>query len=255
MSEKQTNYTIMEGYELPSHGKIYDQEVNPHIELRSMTARDEMKRLSPSTTPLKTLSDIIEGCCIEKPAIHVYDMGLGDYEYLLHKLRIVTYGENYKLNCRCSECGEVTEATAKLGETELNEIDLDKYEELKAFTLPASGHNIVLKNQTPHLLETIEAKTKEMNRKYKNAGLDFETYAKLICSIDSVNGNKLNQLDLEHLISGLAAKDMQKILNNIDAISRAFGLDTNIYVTCAKCGAEIKTFFRYGPDFFRPTEI
>ena len=123
------------------------------------------------------------------------------------------------------------------------------------FTLPASGHTIVLKTQTPHLLETIEAKTKEMNRKYKNAGLDFETYAKLICYIDSVNGNKLNQFDLEHLISGLAAKDMQKILNNIDAMSRAFGLDTNIYVTCAKCGAEIKTFFRHGPDFFRPAEI
>ena len=62
--EKQTNYTLMEGYELPSKGKIYDEPVNAHIELRSMTARDEMKRLAPSTTPLKTLADIIEGCML-----------------------------------------------------------------------------------------------------------------------------------------------------------------------------------------------
>ena len=57
--ERQTNYTIGEGVELPSKGLIYGKQVNPHIELRSMTARDEMKRLSPSTTQFKTLSDII----------------------------------------------------------------------------------------------------------------------------------------------------------------------------------------------------
>ena len=41
--ERQTDYTIMEGYELPSKGKIYAANVDPHVELRSMTARDEMK--------------------------------------------------------------------------------------------------------------------------------------------------------------------------------------------------------------------
>ena len=77
MSTRQTGFTIMEGYTLPSKGKIYSENVNPLIELRSMTAREEMRRLSPSSTPLKTLADIIEDCCIEKPAIHVYDMSLG----------------------------------------------------------------------------------------------------------------------------------------------------------------------------------
>ena len=105
MVERQTDYTIMEGYELPSKGKIYAENVNPHIELRSMTARDEMKRLSPSSTPLKTLADIIEDCFIEKPAIHVYDMCLGDYEYLLHRLRIVTYGDSYKSVCNGHDHG------------------------------------------------------------------------------------------------------------------------------------------------------
>ena len=45
--ERQTNYTIGEDFILPSGGKIYDKAVNPHVELRSMTARDEMKRASP----------------------------------------------------------------------------------------------------------------------------------------------------------------------------------------------------------------
>ena len=59
--ERQTNYTIGEGFILPSCGKIYDKAVNPNVELRSMTARDEMKRLSPSATQFKKLADIIEG--------------------------------------------------------------------------------------------------------------------------------------------------------------------------------------------------
>ena len=142
--ERQTDYTIMEGYELPSKGKIYTENVNPHIELRSMTARDEMKRLSPSSTPLKTLADIIEGCCIEAPAVHVYDMSLGDYEFLLHKLRIVTYGEDYKVALRCPECGEVIEAVTKLDQLGVKEYNEDEVKELQTFTLPKSNRLVTL---------------------------------------------------------------------------------------------------------------
>lgn len=255
MDERQTNYTIMEGYELPSKGKIYDKEVNPHIELRSMTARDEMKRLSPSTTPLKTLSDIIEGCCIEKPAIKVYDMCVGDYEFLLHRLRAVTYGENYSLICQCTDCREIVEAKADLSTLDVKEFDEDTYNNLKIFNLPVSDHIIELKTQTPRLLEEIEARAKEMQRKYKGATLDFDTYCKLLYSINTIDGARKNVLELENFVNNLAARDMQKILNNIDHLGKTIGLDNILYLTCPKCGAEIKTFFRYGPEFFRPTDL
>ena len=112
--ERQQNFTVAESYALPSKGRIYDVKVNPMVELRSMTARDEMKRLNPSSTPLKSLADIIEGCCIEKPAIHVYDMCIGDFDYLLHQLRIVTYGPEFKVTVKCQECGEYVDTTADL---------------------------------------------------------------------------------------------------------------------------------------------
>lgn len=62
------NYTIAESYVLPSKGLIYDKEVNPKIKLRSMTTEEEMRRLSPSDTPYKTMCDIIESCMLEKRA-------------------------------------------------------------------------------------------------------------------------------------------------------------------------------------------
>ena len=255
MIERQTDYTIMEGYELPSKGKIYDVTVDPHVELRSMTARDEMKRLSPSSTPLKTLADIIEGCCIEKPAVHVYDMSLGDYEFLLHKLRIVTYGEDYKVSLRCPECGEVIEAVAKLGQLDVKEFDEEEFKKVQTFSLPKSGRVVTLNFQSPRILEEMEVKAKDMKRRYKTATIDFETLVRLLVSIDLIDGEKKSEHDLENIVTGLPALDMQKILNNIDALNKQIGLDNILYITCPKCGEEVTTFFRFGPEFFRPTTI
>lgn len=255
MIERQTNYTIAEGYVLPSKGKIYNENVNPLIELRSMTARDEMKRLSPSSTPLKTLADIIEGCCIEKPSIHVYDMSLGDYEFLLHKLRIVTYGEDYKVGLRCPDCGELIEAVAKLDQLNVKEFDEVEVDSLRTFSLPKSGHIITLNFTTPRMAEEMEVKVKDMKRRYKGATIDFDTLVKLLVNIDLVDGDKKSEHDLENIITNLPALDLQKILNNIDKLNQCVGLDNVLYLTCPKCGEEISTFFRFGPEFFRPTTI
>ena len=255
MTERQTNYTIAEGYTLPSRGKIYEVNIDPHVELRSMTGREEMRRLSPSSTPLKTLADIIEDCCVEKPAIHVYDMSLGDYEFLLHKLRIVTYGEDYKVSLRCSECGEMIEAVAKLDQLSVKEFDEEAIRELQTFSLPVSGRIISLNFLTPRITEEMEVKVKDMKRKYKNATIDFDTLVRVISNIDLVDGEKKNEHELETMVTNLPAKDLQKILNNIDKLNQQIGLDNILYLTCPKCGEEVTTYFRFGPEFFRPTTI
>ena len=254
-NERLTDYTIMEGYELPSKGKIYGNNVNPHVELRSMTARDEMRRLSPSSTPLKTLADIIEGCCVEKPGIHVYDMSLGDYEFLLHKLRIVTYGEDYKVALRCSECGELIEAVAKLDQLNVKEFDEELIRDLQTFSLPVSGRIVSLNFLTPRITEEMEVKARDMKRKYKGATIDFDTLVRVLCNIDLVDGEKKNEFELENFVTNLPARDLQKILNNIDKLNQQIGLDNVLYLTCPKCGEEVTTFFRFGPEFFRPTTI
>lgn len=255
MEERQTNYTLMEGFELPSKGLIYDKKVNPHVELRGMTARDEMKRLSPSSTPLKTLADIIEGCMIEKPAVHVYDMCLGDYEYLLHKLRIVSYGQDYAVALNCPHCGEYNETLADLAALEVKEFDISEFEELRSIKLPKSGRQIVLKFKTPRDLDEQEIRVKELRRKFKNAEINFEIMVQLTSAIDLVDGNKLSQVDLETFINNLPAMDMQKILNSIDKLNTAIGLDTTIHLNCKHCGGDIRTYFRFGTEFFRPSNI
>ena len=254
MNETQ-NYTIAEEFTLPSKGKIYDKKINPTVKLRSMTARDEMKRLSPSATPLKSLAEIIDGCIVsEKLPISVYDLATSDYEFLLHKLRTVTYGSNYKVYLTCPECGEDVETTFDLDSLEIKEFDQSEFTELSTFELPVSKHIITLKYQTPHSMEVIEARAKEMKRKMKGADRDFEVFALLNYVIDTVDGNKLPPFELENFIDRLPARDMNKIRNNVEKLSSCFGIDTKFTVTCPKCKEDIDTFFRFGSEFFRPTE-
>ena len=255
MAERQTNYTIGESLDLPSGGKIYGQECPSQVELRSMTARDEMKRLSPSTTQFKTLAEIIEGCMIEKYPVHVYDLALGDYEYLLHRLRIVTYGDEYKLVLRCPYCGEEIETVAHLEELHIKEFDLEKFEEARTITLPRSGHTVTLKFQTPRMLDEVESKTKEMKRKFKTAEINFELLTLLSSVIDTVDGTKLDSVRLEGFINKLPALDMTKILNCVDILNAQIGIDNNLSIECPKCGGEVRTTFRFGSEFFRPSNI
>lgn len=253
--ERQTNYTIAEGYTIPSNGLIYDKPVNPNIELRSMTARDEMKRLSPSSTPYKTLAEIIEGCMLEKPAIHVYDMAIGDYEFLLHRLRVVTYGDEYNLGMTCPYCDEPIESFAHLNDLDVKEFDQNKFDQLKTFTLPKSGKTVSIKFQTPHMLDDLDIKVRDMKRRAKGAEINFEVFALLLSIIDTVDGVKLDSNALERFVNTLPAMDMNKILNNLDELNKCIGIDNTLYLTCDKCGAEVKTFFRFGTEFFRPTNI
>lgn len=255
MSERQQNYTIAENFYLPSGGLIYDKKVDPVIELRSMTARDEMKRLSPSAAQFKTLANLIEGCMLEKPAVSVYDMALGDYEYLLHKLRIVTYGDEYKMVLNCPSCGEQIEPIAHLEQLEVRGVDIEEFEKLRSFTLPRSGKLITIKIKTPRILDEITLKTKEMTRKFKDAEIDFSELVSLKEIIDTIDGEKLSDSALEQCITKLPAADMLKIQNMSAALDNCFGLNNTITVDCPRCGKEIPAFFRFGPEFFRPTTI
>lgn len=253
MSEN-TNYTIAEDFELPSQAKIYDEKFDPHVRLRSMTVRDEMKRQSQSSAPHKTLCEIIDTCLVTKLPIRCYDLCIGDYEYLLHKLRIVTYGPDYKMVIGCPHCTTVYEETINLDDLKVKEVDFNALESNLKFTLPVSKKEIKLKMQTAHILDSIELKVKELKKKNTGDAFDPTMLITLQETIDTVDGVKLSYVELENFINNLGARDGNFIMNKIEKANKVIGLDTSLDVTCKTCGGDIKTFFRFGPEFFRPEE-
>lgn len=246
------DYTIAESYTLPSLGKVYDHEINPHIKLRSMTTTEEMKRLSPSDRPYENLAEIIDDCLIEKPDISAYDLCVGDFQFLLHKLRIVTYGPMYKAQITCPYCGVPTEKIINLEDLKVIEYseELDKYFEID---LPISKKHIKLRMQTPRILDEVTIRTNELRKKAPDYTGDPAFLFTLQSLIVEVDGKKPDPVKLEDWIKQLPMKDTNVILIANDVLSRKVGIDTNFDTVCKVCQLDFKSSFRFTSEFFRPT--
>lgn len=250
-------FTVKESFTLPSKGKIYDKPIISTIELRSMNMREEMLRQSSTDRPYKLLADIIEGCIVsEKPAIKVYDMCIGDYEFLLHKLRVVTYGPEYKMTVQCPNplCGHIETKVFNLDDFEVLDFDPAEYEKLRDVELPVSGKIVRLKIETPRMLDDIEAGIKAFMKRNKDVQINPRELIVLRTVIEKVDGNTLSEEQLETFISELPARDSNLLKNRLDRLNATVGLDTKFNYECSKCHFDAITPFRSGPEFFGPSD-
>jgi rRNA maturation protein Nop10 len=242
-------YSIGESYTLPSKGLIYDKQVNPDIKLRSMTTIEEMKRLSRSDRQYKNMSEIIDDCLVEKPGISAYDMCIGDYQFLLHKLRIVTYGPDYELSSVCPNCGEVNKGTINLEDLKVMEYS-DDFKLYKEVDLPRCGKHVTLRPQTPRILDNIEVQSKDMNRKMPEG--DYTYIVTLENLIEEVDGKKLDPIKKEDFVKSLEMMDANMLIQYARKLNTCIGLDTTLENTCESCGFTYQSSFRITQQFFGP---
>ena len=245
------NYTISETYELPSNGLVYRKPVSPTVKLKSMTTANELMRLNHSDRPMKVMSDIIDDCTVEGCGISAYDMCIADYQFLLHKLRVVTYGPEYKVTAPCTLCGTNNTKTINLDEIECIPFR-DECRQYLSFELPRSGDMISLNLITPRMLDNIQIKTKEMRKQRQGFNGDFEFLNTLMCYIDTINGEKKMDYALEEYVKALPLADSNYINNMANQFVKSFGLKNDIDFECDFCGTGYRSPFRLTSEFYRP---
>lgn len=248
-----TNYSIAEGYTIPSLGKVYSQNVNPNVTIKSMTTTQEMKRLSPGDRAYKTICEIIDECLVDNPGISSYDMCLADYQYLLHKLRVVTYGPEYSLEFTCPYCGSKETATLDLDKLDVVYADADNYGELLEFTLPRTNKSVKIKMQTPRMIDDITVQSKELNRKSKGSQGDTAFLFTVEYLIDTVDGERLDSVQKEKFVRHLPMMDTNYILKKAQKLVESFGIQTKIERECPVCGLDYTGSFRVTTEFFGPS--
>ena len=246
------DYTIGESYTLPSLGKVYSREVKPEIKIRSMTTEEEMKRVASVDYPYKNMSEIIDDCLVEKPGISAYDMCIGDYQFLLHKLRVVTYGSDYTTVNKCIYCGSDTTKVIDLEDLEVLEYTED-FEKYREFDLPKSKKHIRLRVQTPRMLDEVSERVKKVKRKAKGQ-LEFDptliyTIAALIEEID---GQRPDVVKTEEWIRTLPMADTNTIIQYAEKMNESIGIDASLDCTCDVCGLTYHTVMQTTSEFFRP---
>lgn len=246
------DFTITGDYVLPSLGKVYKEEIDPHITLRSMTTAEEMRRMSNTEFPNKAMSEIIDECIVSGPKMSAYDMCMADYLYLMFKLRIVTYGSEYTISTICPYCTHQNINDIDLNDLYIQEFDSKLYDYM-SFELPRTKKHITLQLQTPRMLDNIEEQVKRYKQKARKSKVDPQLLYNLMSLIDTVDGAKINPLELEDWIRSLPMMDVQTIIAYADKLNNFLGIDKKMEVTCDVCKIPHNTSFRFSGDFFRPT--
>lgn len=247
-------YTIAEEFTLPSEGKIYssDKKVNPCIKLKSMTTEQEMKRLAHSPYVYKMFSDIIDECLVEKPGISTYDLAIGDYQFLLYKLRTVTYGPDYAIQTMCPYCGKVNKMTVNLDELKINRYS-KSLDSLMEFELPVTKKLIKLKLQTPRILDSIEKQTKALAERSSDS-IEPAVLFNTMSLIDTVDGNTYDEVKLETFVRKLPMRDTNAIINKAKKLIQSIGIDTQVSHVCEGCKETYSFSLPITGEFFGPTE-
>lgn len=247
------DYNIAETFTLPSRGLLYSTPINPEIKLRSMTTNEEMKRLAHSENNFDVLSEVIDDCIINKPEISSYDMCIGDFQFLLHKLRVVTYGSQYKSTSICPICGHENVLTLDLNSLEVKEFE-ESSMDLLTVKLPRTGKTVQLRVQSPRMLDNISRRRKEIISKNPQFKGDPSVSVLLESLIKSVDGEVLDPIRLGNFVRSLPMMDVNKIIRASEKFNKGVGVNPVIPCTCSLCGVPYDTSFRITAEFFGPTD-
>lgn len=245
------DYTISETFTLPSKGLIYSPAIDPTITMRSMNTADEMRRLSTSEYQHKPMCDVVDSCIVNDMGISSYDMCLGDYQFLLYKLRIVTYGAEFEVSTTCPFCKFPNSDTLDLDALPVLEYD-ESIENYKTFMLPVTNKQVKIRFTTPRILDNADIRAREMKQKSKDKKQDYSILVMLTSIIDTIDGKHYNIIDLEKWVRDLPMKDTNTILAYSTKLNNALGIDSNIEEVCELCGMDYKVPFSPGATFFRP---
>lgn len=243
--------SIQESFVLPSEGKLYNPHINPKITLRSMTVLEEKKRLGNTNNQFELLASVIDDCIENKESgFSTYDLTPGDFQYLLFKLRTVTYGNIYNINLRCPFCGHAY----------TNNIDLDSLTEMRYkegmedklnVQLPKSGDTVTLKLLTPRASDTVENRAKELLKKNPDYVGDATYVFTLMAVIDTVNGEKLADAKKQKYVEKLVMADANFIKNTVDSLK--LGVNTHCDSECPNCKNTFPFLLPFTSEFLGPT--
>lgn len=242
---------IAEVFTLPSKGLIYEEEVNPEVVLSSMTTRHEMLRLSVAEDSQKIMAQIIDDCIESDLGISAYDLCLGDFQYLMFMLRVVTFGNDYELKGKCPFCGFEQNTKVILDDLEVKEYD-ESLLDLLEVDLPKTGSKVKLTLQTPRMLDRISSKVREYKRRHKDTDENPVILFNIMSSIEEIDGETPNAFTLEEWVKDLPLADTNLLVNRIDLINSKIGIDLFVEGECKICKTTYQVPFRINETFFRP---
>ena len=241
----QSQVAIQEEFKLPSNGRLYGGTIPTNVSLRCMNTMDERLRLS-STSPYKVTPQIVRNCLVGSD-FDTTQLKLFDLYYLIFKLRIITYGPDYKVKVHCRSCNSDPTIIVDLDDLEVNS-------EPFAITLPVSGDTLTCRYLSCADLNDLQSSIDRMKMKAPDADEDELSFIPSLCArIETVNGEAWPQGQTAIYLQNMHAKDYNYFEQKYVDITNKPGINMNYVATCPKCGSPITFQVPILREFFRPS--
>lgn len=242
---------IQETFTLPSNGRLYGGAIPTEVTLHAMTTMQERTRLA-STNPFKTTPRLI-GECLVGSKFDPEDLKLFDLYYLMFKLRIITYGPDYKVRVTCGQCNSQTSVIVNLDDLE---VDMLTDNDMEPFNieLPVSKDTLQCKYLSCRDLNRLQNEIERQKAKAPDADESDLSFIPALCSrVVSINDEEIPYHKMVEYMQNMHARDYNTFEQKYVNITNKPGINLNYVETCPKCGAPIVFEVPMLSEFFRPT--
>lgn len=245
---------ITESCDLPSKGILYGGELGSTLELRAMTTLEERMRLSGENF-WSTMIAILNRCKVNTD----FDMkNLVDFDFLavLVKLRIISYGNNYKAQSRCLKCGKDQIVNVNLDELKVTKLEDDFVEPFEIGPLPVSGDVLGCRFLRLYDHVAISKESESWAREHPNDKFNNPEYTRTMeRTIVTINGAKLNDIQKRHYVETMVGADSSVFHDKIE--NMFYGIHRLGTSKCEEkdCGSPVLYQIAPSESFFRATPL
>lgn len=213
---------------LPSRGLPYPEYGKDYVRIKPFGFQEEraIQSISNMDTGAAAI-DLLFSNCVDGPPHAQYT--LPDKEYILFKLREISFGDTYPVDMNCISCGKSNKGL-KLKISNLPVNYLESWEARIKVKLPDS--ELTIAHSTPRSKD-------EMNL--------TDTFENLSTFIISVDGYE-DSFVIRKVISELSARDLQIIRQSV--FDTSYGLDKLVFFNCIHCDQENSTILPLNQHFF-----
>ena len=243
---------IQESCSVPCYKLYKEDKVEKDFTLRAMTTKEEKMRLF--SNGFDTIAKIIKSCLVTNKDLDINQLKLVDIQYLMYKLRIVTYGSQYNVHgVKCPYCGKYVDVTYDLDNLKIGEIPDGFKEPFEIGKLPVSGDTLQCKLLTTEDYLDIIEEARKKREKFPNYEGDPSWEFELMKEICTVNGELLPTFKMQQYIDNMHARDYQFFEQKYEDFSGSLGIDKNVEFECPDCHKTFKYKLPMTEEFFRPT--
>tara|TARA_Y100000310_G_scaffold263306_1_gene273477 strand:+ start:252 stop:1013 length:762 start_codon:yes stop_codon:yes gene_type:complete len=226
--EKQEIKFPTETIDLPSEGKVYDENhplSSGKIEVKYMTAKEEDILTSQNLIKKGLVIDKLLNSLIVTKGVSAEDLLIGDKNALMVAARILAYGGEYRVDVTNPDTGESFQHTFDLTECKFKELlpDVDYSKNEFELELPVTKTNITFKL----LLGKDENSITNELTSLKKIGKSAEVTTRLKHVITSVNG-ETNKSIISNFVDNMLSKESFFLRDEISKINPDINLTQEV---------------------------